>query len=372
MALADRALGESLHGNATSALKLYQEAFQLEREAALEARVGNLGEPTTSVLHRSAATLALDAGEVREAERLVAAALSYDPPDSIAEELRDLLEQVTFRRHLALRGVQLNPTEFQFAMTGSAVGFGIVSSDEFIDRVETVEKLVYRTAERKMQKPFREGGRRNKTLQNEVDLFVSVPRAASFAVTFRIGSSYQPPLLPGVEPLSVQLVDELLTCFELLERGDEQGIQARIPETAYFLNFVNLATKVLPDGKDITGVGFTAVGPTGQVREVALRRPRKQRVRSESVPISTVAVELQAAKPAPTVTVTGRLRMADELHHKNEIRIETDEDAVFRVIVPAGLMSDIVKPLWAERVTVSGSLQADATLLLMTIDRAAE
>ena len=35
-------------------------------------------------------------------------------------------------------------------------------------------------------------------------------------------------------------------------------------------------------------------------------------------------------------------------------------------------MSDIVKPLWAERVTVSGSLQADATLLLMTIDRAAE
>jgi hypothetical protein len=372
MGLADRALSESLHGNTASALRLYQEAFQLEREAAIEARRLNLGEPTISVLHRSAATLALDAGKVREAERLVAAALSQDPPDNIAEELRDLLEQVTFRRHLSLRGVQLNPTEFQFAMTGSAVGFGIVSSDEFIDRVETVEKLVYRTAERKMQRPFREGGRRNKTLQNEVDLFVSVPRAASFAVTFRIGSSYQRSLLPEAEPLSVQLVDELLTCFELLEHGDEQGIQARIPETAYFLNFVNLATKVLPDGKDVTGVGFTAVGPTGQVREVALRRPRKQKARTEAVHVPSVPAEMPETKTTATVTVTGRLKMADELHQRNEIRIETGDDQVHRVIVPAGLMSDIVKPLWAERVTVSGSLQSDGTMLLMTIDRASE
>jgi tetratricopeptide (TPR) repeat protein len=195
MEVADRALIETLHARTDSALKLYQEAFQLEREAAIEASRLNLGEPTISVLHRSAATLALDAGETREAEKLIALALAQDPPDSIAEELRDLLEQVTFRRHLALRGVQLNPSEFQLALTGAAVGFGIVSSADFIDRVETVEKLVYRTAERKMNKPFREGGRRNKALQNEVDLFVSVPRAASFAVTFRIGSSFQASLL---------------------------------------------------------------------------------------------------------------------------------------------------------------------------------
>ena len=64
--------------------------------------------------------------------------------------------------------------------------------------------------------------------------------------------------------------------------------------------------------------------------------------------------------------------MADELHQRNEIRIETGDDQVHRVIVPAGLMSDIVKPLWAERVTVSGSLQSDGTLLLMAIDRASE
>jgi hypothetical protein len=35
---------------------------------------------------------------LREAERLIAVALSGDPPDEIAEELRDLLEQVYFDR----------------------------------------------------------------------------------------------------------------------------------------------------------------------------------------------------------------------------------------------------------------------------------
>ena len=182
MELADRALVESLHGNGDRALQLYREAFQLEREASSEALRSNVGEPTISVLHRSAATLALDAREPREAERLIATALSHEPPEPIADELRDLLEQVHFRRHLSLRGVELNPSEFQFALIGAAVGFGMVASDEFVERVQTVETLVYRTAERKLQKPFREGAAK-KSLQNEIDLYVSVPRAASFAVT---------------------------------------------------------------------------------------------------------------------------------------------------------------------------------------------
>jgi hypothetical protein len=51
-------------------------------------------EPTRSVLHRSAATLALDCGEYREAERLVATALAGNPPEPIANELRDVLAAV--------------------------------------------------------------------------------------------------------------------------------------------------------------------------------------------------------------------------------------------------------------------------------------
>jgi hypothetical protein len=48
-------------------------------------------EPTRSVLHHSAATLALECNELREAERLISRALSGFPPIDIAEELRNLL-----------------------------------------------------------------------------------------------------------------------------------------------------------------------------------------------------------------------------------------------------------------------------------------
>jgi hypothetical protein len=40
----------------------------------------------------------LECGDLREAERLIAVALSGDPPDEIAEELRDLLDMVYFNK----------------------------------------------------------------------------------------------------------------------------------------------------------------------------------------------------------------------------------------------------------------------------------
>lgn len=90
--------GESARrqGNGPLAREWLCQAFACERQAA-DLVVGDLSlEPTRSVLHRSAAALALECGALREAERLIATALSGDPPEEIAEELRDLLEQVYF------------------------------------------------------------------------------------------------------------------------------------------------------------------------------------------------------------------------------------------------------------------------------------
>lgn len=366
METADRAFLEMMGGRAETAQGLYRKAFELERDASSEALRLHLGEPTISVLHRSAATLALDAGEVREAERLIATALSLDPPDPIADELRDLLEQVYFHRHLSLRGVELNPSEFQFALIGSAVGFGMVASNEFVNRVRDVEALIYRTAERKLRKPFREAGRRKKSLQDEIDLYVSVPRAASFAVTFRIGSSVQLSLLPEMAGLGQQLVDELLTCFELLDRGDNQSIRQRIPEPDYFRNFMNLAAQIAPDGKQITGIGFTTTQASGALREVALRRPRKA-LRLDDPDAPAIAARPVPVGPTQDVTVVGRLEWASSLRQENEIRIQTEEGAVDRVSVPPGLMNDIVRPLWDEKVVITGRRRTDGVIVLVTI-----
>ena len=365
MALADRALIESMKSNNSSAHDLYNQAFALERDAAIEARTSGAGEPTISVLHRSAATLALDAGQVREAERLVAAALALDPPDALADELRDLLEQVHFRRHLSLRGLELNPGEFQFTLIGPAVGFGMVASNEFVSRVQTVETLLYRTAERKLEQPFRERGRRKQSIQKKIDLYVSVPRAASFAVTFRIGSNTQGRLFPG-GGFGEQLVDEVLTCVEMLNRGDDESIRRRIGEPSYYRNFIGLVAKIAPDGENITGIGFTTLDVGGTPREVALRRSKESLPTQEPLEVATTR---PAAEDKPLV-ITGRLDFASNLDQSHEIRIATDEGAVYRVQVPAGLMSDIVKPLWSELVTVRGTRGADDVVLLAAIDPA--
>jgi len=74
---------------ATERLLTYR-AYHLEQEAAMLSQT----EPTRSVLHRSAATLALNCGEYREAERLAAAALAGSPPTAIANELREVLDAV--------------------------------------------------------------------------------------------------------------------------------------------------------------------------------------------------------------------------------------------------------------------------------------
>ena len=241
----------------------------------------------------------------------------------------------------------------------------MVASDEFVTRVQTVETLLYRTAERKLEQPFRDRGRRKQSIQKEIDLYVSVPRAASFAVTFRIGSNTQGHLFPG-DGFGEQLVDEVLTCVEMLNRGDDESIRRRIMEPSYYRNFIGLVGKIAPDGKDITGIGFTTLGVGGTPREVALRRPKKSLPTPEP---PEVATPRPTAEDTPLV-ITGRLGFANNIDQSNEIRIETDKGAVYCVQVPAGLMSDIVKPLWNELVTVRGTRRADDVVLLAAIDPA--
>lgn len=94
MELAQLAYVADLDGDAARAGDLNRQAYEKEAAAARAVMNDYALEPTRSVLDRSAAVLALECGEVREAERLIAAGLAGNPPEEIAEELRDLLKRV--------------------------------------------------------------------------------------------------------------------------------------------------------------------------------------------------------------------------------------------------------------------------------------
>ncbi len=100
MALADTAMLAKLQGNHARYRNFIKRAFAYEKQAADLCADDLSLEPTRSVLHRSAASMGMECGLDREAEQLIGRALSGEPPQEIAEQLRDLMEQVWFERHL--------------------------------------------------------------------------------------------------------------------------------------------------------------------------------------------------------------------------------------------------------------------------------
>jgi hypothetical protein len=98
MRLAEAAFLARRRGEVEEAMRLTERAFERERAAADAVADRHDLEPTRSVLHRSAASLALQCKRFREAERLVARALLGEPPPAIADELRSLRDEARRKR----------------------------------------------------------------------------------------------------------------------------------------------------------------------------------------------------------------------------------------------------------------------------------
>ena len=94
MDLAEMAFVAKLRGNLEKANQLSRQAFEYEAQAARLAPDEPSSEPTRSVLYRSAASLALDCNEFREAEQLIVTGLAGHPPEEIAEELKEMFDKV--------------------------------------------------------------------------------------------------------------------------------------------------------------------------------------------------------------------------------------------------------------------------------------
>lgn len=272
--------------------------------------------------------------------------------------------QVSFHRHLELRGIALGEEEIQMAITGKSVGFGMAPTDAFLSRVQSTENLLYRTAERKQNRPYRDRGRRDGRLAQEMELYMTVPRAACFAVTFRVGGAVQPSL-PGLSS-SEEVIDELLDCLQLYARGEEEHLRERIREEAYYRNFVGLAGTLQPDGAKVDMVGFTTVR-RGTTKQVALTQAA-----SETSAFSAGNVIADDGKKrgqdVEQVELRGELLIANATKRSRmqsgEIEIVTSGNMKVKVVVPPGMMSDIVKPLWESEVEVIGTRKGNRVHLI--------
>lgn len=273
MDLAELALLARIKGDSEGALPLFEQALEYE-VAAIES-MDEYVEPTFSVLHRSAGTLALDCNKLRKAEKLAATALAKVPPPEIAQELRDLLERIHFQRHLALKGVALAEDEIRMSLSGPGASFGVVCAEEFSNRIGDLARLITRIAERQAGIPFRKGGHPPKSIGEGSRLFVSAPRAASFAVTLRFSGIIGEEERARLPFKTAEVVDEFMDLMAFVNYAKDVDIQERVHDAAYLRHYLKLAKSIAPDGERIRQVGFTLVRGETE-RSVAVTRPASE------------------------------------------------------------------------------------------------
>ena len=346
MEIAELGLSARSRGDLVAAVKHFEAAYGIERRAVDLVAADYDLEPTRSIMLRSAATLAFNAGLEREAEQLVGMALIGRPPGFVREELLDLIDEISFRRHLSLKGLELAPEDVQLSISGKEAPPGLALSEEFVGRVQTAEKIIIRGIERLMNRPFREVGQAIREITDKFRFYLSAPRPSSFAVTLKLGRPMRQLGFPQLEQNAVdqpeKVVDNVMECLESYSRGDEQRLKELIPQASYYRNFVGLADKLVPDGDRIKVVGFTAFREGREV-VVALVRPPK--------PLALFDHEGDGEK----VSVVGRLLFASATTAKSQmIKVVDDNGKKHEFSVPEGMMADIVKPLWEDRVSAVG------------------
>ncbi len=115
MEFSDQAFFAKRKGDLALAMEFSRQALELETQAAEMLKDRLSEEPSRSVLYRSAASMAMSCEEYRQAEKLIATALAGNPPEEIAEELRDLLEQVNLKQKSKAKAKQIDHGKLMFA-----------------------------------------------------------------------------------------------------------------------------------------------------------------------------------------------------------------------------------------------------------------
>lgn len=350
-------------GQPSEARLLLRQAMELERTAALSYRELTDAKPATvAILLRSAASLAWECGDWQAAEKLVGLGLFSDPPPSVAQELRDLNEQINFTRHLEVRGVELTENDLQLSLAGPGVNFGMIEGDDFFHRGEALKGLLYRTAERQSGMPYRQRGEVPNSIRENLTVYLSTPRAASFAITYRLGTPSAQLVLDGmIEPPSLRvsdILDDLWTNLTLFEEGRDDELRDRMSEE-YRNDFLRLAKRLAPDGERVKLVGLTGI----------------QREAS-APPLRTLAIH-RATVHKPRTQIPALLRYEGrliKLHERTEgevdaIVVKAGEESITALIPDSRTVAEHYKQnvilwtnrrqgkLWVERIERAGATE---------------
>ncbi len=364
MSIADDADILKHHGEVEEARQLYGKAYAFEREAAQSAIDSGIEELSTGILIKSAAFLAYDGGLYRESERMVGLALSRNLPEDIMDEMRDLLENLHFARHLKLNGITLSDSEVQIVVAGNGVAHGMAREDDVNERISTFKQMAIRTAERSKGRKFRTNGQPPKEIKDICVSYLSIPRAASFAVTMRIGETSDKSL-ETFQGSTNALIEDIATNLILANSGNISALKERIKDQSYFENFISLAKEFAPDGERVNLVGLTFKKDGSDV-PVELTTPKiKYREVVTSIASLASSDEAEGKESIVRESLLGVLYAANS--KSDEVKLLVGEKK-YTIKVPEGLAEIVRKYFDTEVVALVSHNKANDSFKLISVD----
>ena len=181
----------------------------------------------------------------------------------------------------------------------------------------------------------------NKVVQDAVfkpTIFLSRPRAGSFAVSIRLGSPIDTlDALDGMDPVPAY-IDKFMNSMNAVDQLDVPFLQTRFEDPEERTSFLNTARRIAPDGKRVANVNFTQTKPSNEKRTVAITKTQA------TLPKTS---DLTEKAPRDRQTVTGRLLFADgRKEDRSQIRVVTT-NGDFRIDVPEDKnIYSIVDEMW--------------------------
>jgi hypothetical protein len=356
MDLAEEAFCAKRQGDIEQAKVLFLKALELEKKAFYFFPVEEDSEPTRSILIRSAASMAFHAREYDQAEQIVNIGLCGFPPAEIKSELKSLQDDINFRQHIVQNKLELADNEMLMTLWGNATGFGIISIDLLVKRIDQLKTIFYRTIERLSNVPYRSSGGPSKTVRKSYKLYLNDFIPGSFGVSFSIGErSEQLSLFPEDDKEKIGIedaVNEVLTCFDLLQKNEIDDLKERFADVDYFENFISVSRQMAPDGNEIKGIGLT-LKSKGKQKTVGLSRIRKEIPTPDK--ISTEHYD-DIEPERERVVLNGILKHADSLKIENKYGVvklyNEEEKKPYSILVPLTQMQDVVQPYFEEKVII--------------------
>jgi hypothetical protein len=335
-------------GRLNEAQQAYREAAELERQVF--DGIPKERSRTRGIIGVSIASLYYKGAALAEAESYASQYISDSSlPDFARDQLRDILEDIWQERRTIAAQRSTAGQAFLVALRGGQIGYGFTALDTLVLKLEQLDKLIVRTVELMLDRPFRERGPAGRDVQHLCRTTVGALSGGSFQFELKLEVADWIPTLEGFVPptkliTAGQISSQLFNIMDHIVSSEPSTFGIYLSEDRYREVFLQLVRNFAPDGRDIGEISIQPIPSLARHAVVMTPLVRKK--------INGYFQGLGAQAHSPTEQV-GTLRALDL--DRDYIQLTEENGETKRChIEEHKIFDDVVGPFVNRRVRVPG------------------